>query len=194
MRDDHDELILRDLGKQRDYLLGRLRVKVSRRLVGENYRAVLRECARDDRPLLLSARELRALVVLKSGESDSLDKLKRALPSLLWRVDIRKRELYVLEHRKAINNVIVLEDERDVFLSVALPVALLIVRGRLALDIKLALLIGIHTAQHIEQRGLSASGFTRNGNEFTDIEIKIDSAKSDGYRALGNVDLADTAQ
>ena len=188
----HDnELILGDLGKKCDYLLRGLSVKISRRLVGENYRAVLSESARNYRSLLLTSRELRALVVLEFCKTYALDKLKRSCAPLTRRVDIRERKLNVLKHREAVDYVVFLKDKRYILLAIVLPFGLIVMRGGLALNIKLSLLVGIHTAYHIEKRGLTASRFTCHGNKFANIEIKINAAKSDCHRALRDVYLAD---
>ena len=47
---------------------------------------------------------------------------------------------------EAVNDIIILENERDILLPVLLPVRLKIVRRGLPLDVELALLIGIHAA------------------------------------------------
>ena len=133
-------------------------------------------------------------MVFEFCKTYALDKLKRSCAPLTRRVDIRKRKLNVLKHREAVDYVIFLKDKRYILLTIVLPLELIVMRGGLALYIELSLLVGIHTAYHIEKRGLTASRFARYGNKFTDIEIKIDAAKADRYRSLRNIYLADIPQ
>ena len=75
----HDkQLISGDLAQQLDYLGGGSAVKITRRLVCENYGAILGKCAGDYRSLLLSARKTASLLVYMGRKSNSVKQFKRS--------------------------------------------------------------------------------------------------------------------
>jgi len=66
--------------QQIEYRVGRLRIEVAARLVGENQGGAHRQRARDRNALLLSAGEIVRLVMLPCGESDLCQKTRRGFP------------------------------------------------------------------------------------------------------------------
>src|SRR5947209_5829578 len=90
------------------------RIKIPRRLVGEDERRVVDECARDRHALLLSARQLVRVVPLAPRESDRVQRSDRA-PVSLARLDagVEHRQLDVLKRRGARQKVEALEDEAE---------------------------------------------------------------------------------
>ena len=187
VRYDDNKLILRHTAKKVDNLLRGLGVQVSRRLVCKDNRAVLRKGTGDNSSLLLSARELTSLMLQVGCKSNLVDKLHgttAALPSIL---NVHEGKLHVLKNCEAVDYVIILEDEGYVFFTILLPIGLEKMRRRLALDIKLALLVGIHTADNVKQGGLTRARLTRNAYELARIKGQIHLTYTNGDVLLGNV-------
>ena len=149
MRNNDQKLLRRNLLEQSNDLLGGLGIQVSGRLVREDDGAVLRKGARNHRSLLLSARKLASLMVGVRFEANAADQLHRACAALGLVLNVHQSQLHVLKNREAFNYIIILEDKGDVFLAVVLPIGLHIVRGGLSLNEKLALLVGVHSADHV---------------------------------------------
>src|SRR5881394_744371 len=119
VRDEHDRLSVGvQLVEQREDLDGRLRVKVARRLVGEQDRGPRDERARDRDPLPLAARELVRQVIAAVREAHAREHalgLGLALGEAQAAIDQRLH--HVLERRCARQQVEVLEDEADLLVA-----------------------------------------------------------------------------
>src|SRR5205085_5052435 len=91
-------------------------VEISRRLVGQEDRRIRHQRAGDGHALLLSARELRRIVVLAARESDALQRAARRAVPLLRRpaeFAVEQRQLDVLERRSSSEKVEALKDKSD---------------------------------------------------------------------------------
>ena len=76
--DDHDRRAgEREFGEERQDRLGRSRVEIARRLVGDKKRRVVRQGARDRGTLLLAARESGRKLVGLIGDADAAEELER---------------------------------------------------------------------------------------------------------------------
>ena len=124
MGNDDQKLILGYLTKKLDDLLGCRGVKVSGRLIGKDDGAVLGKSAGNDCSLLLTARKLTSLLLYVRGKTDAANKLHRSLPTRLFVLDVHKCQLDVLQNCKTFDNVVVLKNEGNIFLSVFLPFGL----------------------------------------------------------------------
>ena len=99
-------------------------------------------------------------------------------------------ELYVLQYREGFENIIILKDKGYIFLSVLLPVALYIVRGRLTAHEHLALLVRVHSAEDVEKGGLTASRRSGHGNKFAYVHFCVDASYTDGDAVFRDVYLS----
>ena len=192
--DDDDQLVAGDFTKKLDDLLRGLTVQISRRLIAEKNGGILGQGAGDDGPLLLTARELASLVVDVPLQTHTAQELHSPIPTLTGIFDVHKGQLHVLEDGEALNDVVLLEDEGYVLLAVLLPVLLEEVGRGLALNAELALLVGVHAADDVEQGGFTRPRFTRHSDELPTLKGQIDSSDTDGDVALGYVDLTDVLQ
>src|SRR5262249_17970535 len=101
-----------------------LRVEAARRLVREQDGGVSHDGARDRHALLLSAGELTGHVIFTMTHLDALESLlDTARPLGARHVTIEERELDVLSHGKISDQVEGLEDEADLLVSYARPLA-----------------------------------------------------------------------
>ena len=194
MGDDDDQLILGHLTEQLNDLSGGLTVQVTRGLVAKEDGGILGQGAGDDGSLLLTARELASLVVDVALQPHAAEQLHGPLPSRLGVLDAQERQLHVLEDGEALDDVVLLEDEGYVLLAVLLPVLLHEVGGGLPLHQKLALLVGIHAADDVQEGRLTRARFTRHGYELSAVEGQIDAADTHGHVVIGYVDLTDISQ
>ena len=91
-------------------------------------------------------------------QTHAAQKLQRARPARPAVGDVHQRQLNILQNREAFDDVVFLKNEGDVLLPILLPIALQIVRGRFPADQQFALLVGVHPAEHVEQRGFTRAG------------------------------------
>ena len=99
-------------------LLTLARMKISRRLVGEDYPGLCNYCARDAHELLLSAGELAGKEVLLAHDLKSVEGVADdRLPIHFANVSIGKRQFKILENRLIVEKVITLKHETDVAIA-----------------------------------------------------------------------------
>ena len=99
--------------------IGRARVEVARRLVGEQSAGSRDERARDRDALLLAAGELARLVVEAVAEPDALERGggQRARVALPAAAVVEQRQLDVLQRARARQQVEALEDEAELLVA-----------------------------------------------------------------------------
>ena len=192
--DDDDQLVAGDLTEKLNDLFRGLTVQVSRGLVAEKNGGILGQGAGDDGSLLLTARELASLVVNVSFKTHAAQKLQGTLASLTGVFDVHESQLHVLEDGEALNDVVLLENKGYVLLAVLLPILLEEMGCGLTFNVQLTLLVGVHTADDVEQGGFTRPRLTRHGDELPTLKGQIDSTDTDGHVALGYVDLTDVFQ
>ena len=173
VRDHDDQPLARDLLDEFHDLHARLGVERARRLVREQDLGVVDERARNGDALHLPARELVRLFIELLPQPHALERLFRArLP--LCRGDAREgqRELYVAENGLVRDEVVALEHEPDGVVAVGVPVPVLIIFCRNALDDEVAVRILVQPADDVQKGRLSAARGTENGDElfFTERE------------------------
>src|SRR5262245_18692054 len=88
------------------------------RLVGQDDRRMIDQRSRDCDALLLSARKLIRMTVLAPGQSDGVERLLRASPSLHRRdTSVEHRHLNVLDRRCAREQIEALKNETDLLVA-----------------------------------------------------------------------------
>src|SRR5687768_4526881 len=93
-------------------------MKISGRLVSQNYSRVGYDGSRNPDELLLAARELCRKKILLAYHLKAIERVANdRLPVLLAHVAIRERQLEVLEHCLIVEQVITLENKPDVLVA-----------------------------------------------------------------------------
>ena len=170
VRDHNQQLVPRDLPQELDDFLRRDRIQVAGRLVGQNDGAVLCQRPGNDRALLLPAREPASLLAQVVRHAHAGQQLHGAPPALAAVGDVHQGQLHILQDGIAFDNVVILKDERDVLLAVVLPVGLKIVGGGLPLNQQVPLLVGVHSADDVEQGGFARAGFSGDGDKLPPVK------------------------
>jgi hypothetical protein len=138
-----------------------LRVQVARRLVRQQDRRLPDNRPRHRHPLLLSARELRRVVLRAVRHANSLERrLHPLLPLRRRHPPIGQRQLHVLVDREVADQVERLEDEADLTVPDPRPLRRAQVGHVLVVQIIRAGAGRIQQPQQREQRGLAAAGRT----------------------------------
>src|SRR3989344_870510 len=103
--------------KQVHHRMSGYRIKISRGFIGKNDLRIIHECAGNSNTLSFSSRKLTRLVVNAVCEPDSLDLLLcQSIPRVSGGSGIRKRKLYVLQHRRPCEQVERLKNEPHGFI------------------------------------------------------------------------------
>ena len=146
--------------EEHQHLETRPRVEVPRRLVGQNDRRIVYQCAGDGHALHLSARHLVAAVQQPVAESDGFERGHGTVAPFGRRTGgvVHQRQFDVLDGRRLGQQVVVLEDETD--LAVAQRGALVLVHRthRRTVEVIFACGGGVEAAERVEQRRLARSG------------------------------------
>ena len=127
-------------------------------------------------------------------QSHAAQKLQRTRPARPAVGDVHQRQLNILQNREAFDDVIFLKNEGNILLSILLPIALQIVRGRFPADQQFALLVGVHPAEHVEQRGFTRAGFACDRNKLAPVKGQVHPAYAYCHIPLGHVYLSDISQ
>ena len=102
--------------------------------------------------------------------TDALEKFDRPPPPFASVGNVHQSEFDVLKYRVTVDDVVVLENEGDILFAVFLPVGLAVVRGGVPFDREFAFLVGIHTADDVQQRGFTRSASPRDRDELAALE------------------------
>ena len=168
--DDGATVVMREGAEDLDYVGGVGRVKISRRLVGEDDLAALCESSCDRDTLLLAAREVGGKAFVVCGRKlNALTHLDRKLCRLLFRHFLEiERVHYVLLHGQKREEVIILIDNADGIAAEAVAVPILC---GLTVDDDLALGGQIEACHKRKERGLARSRLADDGIALTGLEI-----------------------
>src|SRR4051794_24974109 len=193
MRDQDDGLaaVVQRLKDAHD-LLGRARVEVAGRLVGEKHGRIGHERARDGHALLLTAGKLRRMIVLASFEADAMQRIHRRLVALFARpaeVSVDERELDVFDGRRAREQIETLKDEPD--LRVADDGALVAVERRDVDAVEFVRAVGgtVEAAEDVHQRRLAGAGGAHHGDELPLIDEEVDASERAHFDLAHRIDL-----
>ena len=195
VRDHDDEAVLRDLLEQVHDLHRRRRVKGARWLVGEHDLGVVYEGARDGDALHLAAGELRGAFVNVLCQAHAPEGLHGAATALgVANPREREGELDVLEDRLVRDEVVALEDEADAVVAVGVPVAVVEILGRDAVDQKVARVEVVEAADDIEHGRLARARGAQDGDELVVAKRQAHVVERDLGEGLRNVLLADVSE
>src|SRR2546423_3718383 len=141
-------------------------IKGSGRFVGQQDRRVSGERTGPSDAVLLAARELRRIMTGPVRPTDPLERLHDALLAIGrgHSLPIRQRQLDVFIYGQISNKIETLKDETDFLISNARARAEIEVFYRLAIKEILAVGRSVQKADDGEQRGLSASRWSRHGH------------------------------
>ena len=156
-------------------LLAAGRVEGARRFVGQDYLPAVHERPRHGDTLLFAARELRRPVRDAVPETQSLQQADSPLPALPGgHPDVGAGQPDILGRRLVGQQVVALEDETE-RLSPRLGALVRREPGNVPpLQLEASGRRRIHQAEDVHQRGLSRSGGTDDGDEFTRFDPQVD--------------------
>ena len=170
-----------------DDLLGRVRVEVAGRLVGEQDGRIGDQGAGDRHALLLAAGELRGVVVLAAGEADPLERGAGAAGAFARReaeVAVEQRQLDVLGRPRPRQQVEALEDEADLGVADLGPLVAVEPRDVDAVEPVAARGRPVEAADDVHQRRLARAGRAHDGHELAARDRQADPLER------GDLDLA----
>jgi patatin-related protein len=193
--DDGRPLVVELLEQAHD-LLGLGRVQVAGRLVGEQQLGIADHRAGDADQLLLAAGELGGEEVLLADDVEAVERVgHQRLAVGPLDVPVGKRQVEVLGHGQAVEQVVGLEDEADVLLGDLRALLGLHQVDRLAEQLVLAGPGRIEHAEDRQQRRLARAGRPHDGDELPLPHLEVDAAQHVGGAALGGgIGLLDVAQ
>ena len=158
MRDNDDELFCREAFECIEHLSAGIGIQSAGRLVGHDNLRILDERTRDCDTLLLAAGELIRVAAAVPCEidviEDAVDLLIRCRPVLQL-----QRQCDIRADGEFLEDIVLLENEADVGIAVAVEALLGEILGGDALDDDLAAVIGIEAAEQVEHCGFAAAGF-----------------------------------
>ena len=186
MRDDYDQVILRQPGQQSENAFRRLDVEVAGRFVGHDYRGVLRKGPCYGNALLLAAREFAGLSAPVLLEAYLFYDVVHAGLYLTAAVSGQEeRQFHVLVYGVVIDEVERLEDVSDVAFAVLFHlVAAESARG-LAHHVHLAFLEGIEAGDDVQQSRFTAAALAGDGHELAYVEVQAHLAEAGGDDSVG---------
>ena len=167
MRDEYDQLFAGDRLEDVHDLEGVGTVEIARRLIGDDQRRVLDYGPRDADSLTLAAREHIRVTLSVAVHAYQIERVFHLLPDLVLVLDAHhpKHHGDVIKDGHVIYKVVVLEDIADVKIpdlvnGPGCPAAYL-----LSVYVYAALVGLVETADHVEQRCLTASRRTKKSRE-----------------------------
>src|SRR6185369_13955076 len=183
------------LFQQLHHRLGVPRVKVAGRLVGEQDRRLAHHRAGHRDALLLTARELRRVVLHPVRHADPLQGLLHALLALLRRhAAIGQRQLDVLVHRQVADQVERLEDETDLLVPDPRPLRERQGRDLLRVQHVLAVRRRVQKAEDRQQCRLAAAGRAGDRHVLAVADLQVDPGQRVGLDFVGQEDLGDSIE
>ena len=178
VRDHNDQLLFGDLTKDLHDLHAGLRVKRTRRLVGEQDIGIVDQRTRDCHALHLTARHLIGAffdLIFQADLTQGIDGTCAAFS--LGDTRERERQFDVGKHGLVGDQVIALKDEADGMVAVGIPIGVAVTLGRNAVDHKVAACVLVKTADDIEQGGFTAARRTEDRNELVFTEVDRDAVE-----------------
>ena len=168
--DDGTAVVVGEGAEDLDYVFGVGRVEVTRRLVGEDDLAALRESSCDRHTLLFAAREVGGKAFIVCGRKlDALAHLDRKLCRLLFRHFLEiERVHYVLLHGQKREEVVILIDNADGIAAEAVAVPILC---GLTVDDDLALGGNVESRHKRKERCFTRARLADDGIALSGLEI-----------------------
>jgi hypothetical protein len=178
--------------RQLHHRLAVRRVEVTRRLVGEKDHWIASHGARHGDTLLLTAGELRGIVLHAVRHPDALERVLHARLALRGRhAAVRERQLDVLVDREIADEVERLEDEADLPVANARAISRRELADRLATQDVAAVARRIEQAEDREQRRLAAAGRARDRDVLAGANFEMNVREGVRLDLIGVKDLLD---
>ena len=195
VRDHDDEFVLRDLFEDLHDLHAGHGVKRARRFVGKQDIGIVDQRPRDGHALHLPARHLVGLFADLIAQPHLLQGGDGAGAALLaGNARKRQRQFDVGEHRLVRDEVVTLKHETHRMVAVGVPVGVFVFFGRAAVDHKVAAVVAVKPADHVEERGLAAAGGAEHGHELALAEIDAHAAQRGHGGVARGIGLDDITQ
>jgi hypothetical protein len=191
VRDDQERRLLHfvHLAQQVEHRVGRLRVEIAARLVGQHERRRHREGARNRDSLLLTPRQVVRLVMRTIGEAHLREEPAGRFAHRSIGASVRRHHRHhdVLERGELGQQIVVLEDEADRAAAQLRPLRFVEPRRGCTGDPHFARRRSIEQAHHVQERALARSRRADQRRELATIERQVDSVQhlELGWRAEG---------
>src|SRR5665213_1614219 len=192
--DDGESFFVQPAEKPHDFpaLVG---VVVAGGLVGQDQLRPGEECPGPAAQVLMAAGQLGGVEVFFPDDMKTVEHIADdALALFLGDVAIRERNLQVLVNGEVIEEVVILEDEPDIFLLEFKTPFFVELVDRLVSELIFTAPRGIVQAQDVQQGGFAGSGRPHDGKKVTFLDFKVYAPQSIIGIALEGIDAADVAQ
>jgi len=127
------------------------------------------------------------------AQANFLQRLARTLAALgMPHTRERKRQLHVFQNGLMRDEVIALEHKADAVVAVGIPIAIVKVLGRDAVDEQVAGIEMIKPTDNVEHRGFTRARGTQNGHELVIAKSQAYAVERHLRKRLGNVPFANT--
>lgn len=163
------------------------------RLVCQHDLRVVDQGAGDGHALHLSARKLARALVNVLAQANFLQRLARTLATLgMPHARERERQLHVFQNGLMRNEVIALEHKADAVVAIGIPIAIVKVLGRDAVDQQVTRIKVVQSADNVEHRGFTRTRGTQNGHELVIAKRQAYVVERHLRKRLGNVPFANS--
>lgn len=175
MRDQHEghvAFLLLGEDQIRNLLAGRC-VQIARRLVGDEYFGLRRQCAGDRHALLFAARQLAGIMCQSVFQTNRVQLSAGALKGIIHPSQFQ-RNGDIFQRRHIGDQMEGLKDEPDITAPKACDIIFAHRRNRLAVDGHCARIRTLQTSEHHQQSGLARTGRSDDTHRLTAANIEID--------------------
>ena len=179
---DHDDggALIVQLAQEVHYLAAVLRIKVSRRLVGEDDFRTGDDGAGNGDTLLLTAGELAGEMLGAMADIHAAHGFLDALAALgAGHPHIKQWQFDVLFDTEVVNQVKRLEDETDEAFAQSVALRLAEVAHVLSAEQILSVGGGVEQSEDIEQCGLATAAGAHDGDELAFVDVDVHAAEGD---------------
>lgn len=164
-----------------------------RSLVRQHNLGIVDQGAGNRHALHLSTRKLARALVNVLAQADFLQRLARTLAALgMAHTRERKRQLNVFQDGLMWDKVIALEHKADAVVAIGIPIAIVKVLGRDAVDEQVAGIEMIESTDYVEHRSFARARGAQNGHELVIAKRQAHAVERHLRKRLGNVPFANT--
>ena len=190
---DHDhQAVAGHLLEQFHDLDAGLAVQRAGGLVRQQNVRVVDQRAGDGHPLHLAAGQLVGQLVDVLAQAHLLQRRDGAAAALGTRhAGDGQRQFHIGQDGLVGDQVVALEDEAHRVVAVGVPVAVVVLFGRDAVDDQIAAVIAVQAADDVQQRGLAGTGRPQDGDKLIVAEAQVHMVQRLLHQAAGFVLFAD---
>ena len=129
------------------------------------------------------------------AKTDCLERLARTLAALgMPHARERKRQLHVFQNALMRNEVIALEHKADTIIAIGIPIAVVEVLGRDAVDQQIARIEMVESTDDVEHRSFTRTRGTQNGYELVIAKRQAYAVERYLRKRLRNVPFANNSE